>query len=81
MYQKTFGALWDYAAQIENGEMSVQQAEENSLDDCKVFCKEQRDSGFRVTCKTLNNQKREYWRFGVPCGLTCKCYLVNIWGD
>jgi hypothetical protein len=79
MNQKIFSASWDYAAQIENGEITVQQAEENSLDDCKMFVKEQKDAGHKVTRSTLNNQKREYWRFGVPCGLSCKCYVVNIW--
>lgn len=78
MAQKTFGALWDYAEQIESGRLTLEQASK--------YCRHLRDEAYRQARKfgrqatrfSLSNQLRQYWRFGVPCGLSCTCYGVNI---
>jgi hypothetical protein len=76
--QKSFSALWDYATQIESGEMSIDQAENACHISAMAFAKEMRKQGYNAHMVRLGTQLREYWRFGVPCGLVCKCWLVNV---
>jgi len=77
--QKTFGALWDYANEIREGSLSLGEAESKTKQDCDVFCKEKRRQGFKVVRSSLGKQLRQYWGFGMDCGLTCKSWVVNVY--
>ena len=37
-----------------------------------------RRAGHKVRCSTLRGQHREWWGWGVPCGITCTVYRVEI---
>jgi hypothetical protein len=78
MTQHTYAALWDYARQIESGEMTVEQAEALCKAERDRVAKAQRSTGRKARSFTLRGQLREWWRFGVPCGLSCTVFCVNI---
>jgi hypothetical protein len=76
-HQFSYGALWDFAKDIQPGTLSVQAAGEK----CKALAaskaKELRAAGWTVRQWTLRGQTREYWSLGNPCGLACTCYMIN----
>jgi len=74
-----YGALWNFADEIENGCMTIEEA---SLL-CKKMrdkqCKEAKEAGLQAKRYVLRGQKREYWRLGVPCDMSCTCYIADIY--
>jgi hypothetical protein len=75
--QTTYAALWDFADEIENGRMSIEQGDKLCLQKRNAEIKRLKQSGFSPKGFSLGLQLRPYWRFGEPCGLYCKCYGIN----
>lgn len=76
--QMSYAALWDYATEIRNGQMTVAQATKLCLRQRNEEAKRFRQQGRKVICSTLSGQLRQYWGLGEPCGLTCPAYYITI---
>lgn len=77
MAQESFGALWDYAPQLQAGTVTLEEASNR--------CKQARDAryrglksqGYHVRRFTLRGQLRQYWSFGTPCGLSAPSFYID----
>lgn len=77
MKQETFGALWLYAAEIQNG-MLLEEAEKLTKKAYLQRKKELKQQGIKFYTSSFGRQLRQYWGFGNPCGLTCTSRAINI---
>ena len=81
MMQTSFGALWDFAFQIRNNEMTIKAASEA----CKKLAAAEAGRWRRLGCKvrrwSMPNQVRPYWGLGKPCGLSCTVYMLDIYRE
>jgi hypothetical protein len=76
--QYTFRALWRFADEIRRGELTV--ADADCL--CQLMAgrlaRDKRRAGYEVRRHTTVAQVRRYWSPGVPCGLSCPVYVVEV---
>lgn len=67
------------------GSPDVHSTEENTVFSTNAEAKAARDAAWRamkkegrsVSRSVLKGQLRQYWSFGVPCGIFCDVYEIN----
>lgn len=78
MNQYTFGTLWDFAKEIQAGEMTIKEG----TDCCKKLAAEKKrelvKEGRKARRSTMRGQMREWWSLGNYCGLSCTVFVVNV---
>jgi hypothetical protein len=76
--QQSFSALWDFDTELRTGQLTLQEANKKCLQLRNAKAKELRQQGAQVSCFTLQDQCREYWGLGDPCGLSCPAYYLMV---